>query len=54
MQKLQYLDALRLVGQGSQGLLRAPQKPHKSATWRLIPTEPHGRNGTIRYTCYAC
>jgi hypothetical protein len=27
-----------LVGQGSQGLPRAPQKPHKSATRRLIPT----------------
>jgi hypothetical protein len=39
MQKLQYLDALRLVGQGSQRLLRAPQKPHKSATRRLVLTE---------------
>jgi hypothetical protein len=28
MQKLQYLDAWDLVRQVSQGLLRAPQKPH--------------------------
>ncbi len=30
--------ALCLVGQESQGLLAAPQNPHKSATRRLIPT----------------
>ena len=30
--------ALCLVGQGGQGLVRAPQNPHKWATWRLIPT----------------
>ena len=30
---------LCLVGKGSQGLLGAPQNPHKSATRRLIPTE---------------
>jgi len=30
---------LGLVGQGSQGLLRAPQKPLKPGTRRPIPTE---------------
>jgi hypothetical protein len=38
----------------SQGLLQAPQKPHKSATRRPSPQESHGRNGTLRYTCDAC
>jgi hypothetical protein len=38
----------------SQGLLRAPQKPHKSATRWAVPQESHGRNGTLRYTCDAC
>ena len=42
------------VGRASLGLLRAPQKPHNSATRCLIPQESHGRNGTLRYTCYAC
>ena len=37
VQKLQYLDSLCLAGQGGQGLLRAPQKPRKPATRRLIP-----------------
>src|SRR6266700_3034152 len=49
MQKLQYLDSLCLAGQGSQGLLRAPQNPRKPAAGRLIPQESHGRNGTLRY-----
>ncbi len=38
----------------SQGPLRTPQKPHNSAKRRRSPQESHGRNDTLRYTCYAC
>ena len=48
MQKLQYLDALGLAGQGSQRLLRAPQNPHKPATGRLIPAEIRPANAVSR------
>ena len=47
MQKLQYLDALRLVGQGSQRFLRAPRKPASRRHGGWSPQKPHGRNGTL-------
>ena len=35
--------------ESGRGLLRAPQKSHKSASGRRSPQETHGRNGTLRY-----
>jgi hypothetical protein len=39
---------------GSAGPVRGFGEPHNSAARRQIPQESHGRNGTLRYTCYAC
>ena len=36
------------------GLTGSPEKPHNSATRQRIPQDPHGLNGTLRCTCYAC
>ncbi len=46
--------ALRLTDQESQGLMRAPQNPHSPRLGSRSPQESHGRNDTLRYTCYAC
>ena len=40
LRELRYLGAAYRAGRTSQGFLRAPQKPHKSATRRPIPQDP--------------
>jgi hypothetical protein len=43
---------------GSGGPVRGFHEPHRNPTTQRrggrSPQESHGRNGTLRYTCYAC
>ena len=43
---------------GSASPVRGFGEPHRNPTTQRhggrSPQEPHGRNGTLRYTCYAC
>ncbi len=54
LRESRYLGTVYREGRADQGFCEPHRSPTSLRHGSRSPQESHGRNGTLRYTCYTC